>query len=159
MGLRRRRFWSFAPLALLVVLGIPALLQAGAGGIPELSIDRAKKVLESDVLRRSSSPTVINEFRWKSFEWKGEGDAILSSAPAASPVRARFAKVNLVWTQTTRTRLGEIVSTITFASQASTSQVSDSQNSESKNLVVRLPEIVAFFKPPQAGWTYKWQEG
>jgi len=152
--MQRRRLWSIAPLALLIALGIPALQQADTTGVPEISVDRAKGVVESDVQRRSSSPTVTNQFNWTSFEWKGEGDAILGSAPTTSPVRAKFAKVHLTWTQTTRTRLGEVVDVTTFTTQAPGIGRTSTQGK-----VVQLPEVIAFFKPPQAGWTYKWQEG
>ena len=157
--MKKRSLWSFLPLTLLVALGVPALVQAGADELPEISAERAKAVLESDVLRRSSSPMVTNQFRWTSFEWKGEGDAIFGSAPTTTPVRARFAKVNLVWTQTTRTRLGDVVSVTTFTTQPPALHGKGPQDKGSQDKVVQLPEVIAFFKPPQAAWTYKWQEG
>ena len=152
--MQRRRLWSIAPLAALIAIGIPALLQGDTEGIPEISVARAKAILESDVQRRTSSATVTNQFTWTSFDWKGEGDAILGSAPTRSPVRARFAKVNLTWTQITRTRFGVVVSVTTYTTQPQTFVGRGSQGK-----VVQLPQVIAFFRPQQAGWTYKWQEG
>ncbi len=152
--MQRRRLWSIAPLAALIALGVPALWQGDTEGIPEISVARAKAILESDVQRRTSSPTVSNQFTWTSFEWKGEGDATFGSTPTTSPVRARFAKVNLTWTQTTYTRLGEVVSVTTYTTQPPSVAVRGAQVK-----VLQLPQVIAFFRPPQASWTYKWQVG
>jgi len=154
MRIRRRTLWSIAPLALLIVLGTAALRQADTVGIPELSIQRAKDILETDVTRKSSSPTVTNEFIWTSFAWQGEGDVSLGPGSVTSPLRARFAKVNLNWTQTTRTRLGDLVRVVTY-----TTRPVELFTSTAQAKFVQLPETLAFFKPQQASWTYKWQAG
>ena len=140
-------------MALLIVLGTAALRQADTVGIPELSIQRAKDILESDVARKSSSPTVTNEFIWADFEWQGEGDVTLGPGSVTSPLRGRFAKVNLPWTQTTRARLGEVVRVVTYTTRPVELFAGNAQTE-----FVQLPETVAFFKPQQASWTYKWQE-
>lgn len=146
----RRRLLGLLPLALLIGLSIPALNQASTTTLPEISEGQAKAIIEHDLRRRFSTPLVTNEFVWRSFTWKGDGEVELGSAPTDVRFPAHFAQVYLVWTKTTRTREGQVLEVEVFETGAEPIETTESD-------VRRLPQILAFYWHAQWGWQYKFE--
>ncbi|MDD2858608.1 MAG: hypothetical protein PHU75_08020 [Candidatus Nanopelagicales bacterium] len=151
----RRRVWLVRrlPLVLLIALGVPALILNSSRGLPELSADRAQAIVTNDILRRFAAPYVTNQVTWRSFEWKGEGVTTLGDSESPLTFPARFAQVDLLWTQTRRAPDATAATVDVFG-------LGYWNNGESLTDATSLnvPSILAFYRTEQFGWRYTWQQ-
>ncbi|MFA7322932.1 MAG: hypothetical protein WC005_01090 [Candidatus Nanopelagicales bacterium] len=155
MARRRVKYMRLLPLLLLIAIGIPALYfnSSSGSGLPDLSVERAKAIVTSDIQRRFSAPYVTNEVTWRSFDWKGEGLTDLGAGASRSTFPARFAQVDLVWTQTTR-------SPDATPSHAEVFRLGYWNNGEgaAPGTALNVPSILVFYRTEQHGWSYTWQK-